>query len=259
MSPPARRRRDPKPVEIIPGFRAVREALLSDHVTFKELWIAKGKDSPRVQEILGFALEQQIPVQFKEKRELDELLPGVTHQGFAAWTRSSTYLDLDQLIDAARRSGEHTLLIAADHITDQGNLGAIIRTAVFFGVHGLILPRDRSAGLTDTVRKRSSGAYMHLPVAQVVNLDRALDRLSKEGFWIIGAAPEGPQSLYQFDWKQNLVLVLGSEDRGLSRLIRKRCDLLIRIPPQGQPTSLNVSVACGVILSEIIRQREESA
>ena len=259
MSPTARRRRDPKPVDMIPGYRAVREALLSDQVTFKELWVSKGKDSQRVQEILGFARKRQVPVQFKERRELDELLPGVTHQGFAAWTRGSAYLELDQLIDAARRSGGQPLLIAADHITDQGNLGAIIRTAVFFGVRGLILPRDRSAGLTDTVRKRSSGAQVHLPVAQVVNLDRALDRLSKEGFWIIGAAPEGPQSLYQFDWKRDLVLVLGSEDRGLSRLIRSRCDLLVRIPSAGQPTSLNVSVACGVILSEITRQRERIA
>ncbi len=256
MSPPTHRKSGLRPVEIVPGFRAVREALLSDHITFKKLWIAKGKDSPRVQEILGLAQEQEVSVQFKEKRELDELLPGITHQGFAAWTRGSAYLGLDHLIDVARRCEGHALLIATDHITDQGNLGAIIRTAVFFGAHGLILPRDRSARLTDTVRKRASGAHVHLPIAQVVNLDRALDRLSKVGFWIIGAAPEGPQSLYQFDWKQDLVLVLGSEDRGLSRLIRGRCDLLVRIPTRGQPTSLNVSVACGVILSEITRQRE---
>jgi len=241
---------------MIPGFQAVRESLLSEQVTFKELWIAKGKDPARVEEILRLARRQQVPVRFKERRELDELLPGVTHQGFAAWTQGPAYLDLDQLINTARRPGEQTLLIAADHITDQGNLGAIIRTAVFFGVRGLILPRDRSAGLTDTVRKRSSGAHVHLPVAQVVNLDRALDRLSKEGFWIIGAALEGPQSLYQFDWQRDLVLVLGSEDRGLSRLIRGRCDLLIRIPSQRPAGALNVAVACGVILSEIARQRE---
>ena len=236
MSPPARKGRDPRSVEMIPGFRAVREALLSDHVTIKELWIAKGRDSQRGQEILRFALEKEIPVQFKKRRELDDLLPGVTHQGFVARTGRSSYLDLDQVIDAARRPKGCTLLIAADHITDQGNLAAIIRTAVFFGVDGLILPRDRSAGLTDTVRKRSSGAHVHLPIARVVNLDRALDRLSKEGFWVIGTAPEAPQSLYQFDWKRDLVLVLGSEDRGLSRLIRDRCDLLIRISsPRSKP------------------------
>jgi 23S rRNA (guanosine2251-2'-O)-methyltransferase len=130
---------------------------------------------------------------------------------------------------------------------------------VFFGVRGLILPKDRSAGLTDTVRKRSSGAHVHLPIAQVVNLGRALGRLSEEGFWVIGTAPEAPQSLYQFDWKRDLVLVLGSEDRGLSRLIRERCDLLIRISSPGQPISLNVSIACGVVLSEITRQWKEGA
>ena len=147
------------------------------------------------------------------------------------------------------------MLLAADHITDEGNLGALIRTAASFGVQGLILPRDRSAQVSAKVLKRSSGAHLFLPIVQVVNLSRTLDELSQNGFWIIGAAGESSHSIYEFDWRRNLVLVLGSEDKGLKPSIRSHCHQLVGIPVQGFQGSLNVSVAGGIILSEIIRQR----
>jgi len=165
------------------------------------------------------------------------------------------YTDLERIIDFSLKSQGHSLLIAADHITDEGNLGALIRTAAFFGVHGLIIPKDRSASVTSRVLKRSSGAFLHLPIAQVVNMGRALDILEKKGFWIIGASGDGVESIYQFDWKRSLVLVLGNEQKGLSRAARKRCQQVVRIPSPGQVESLNVGVAAGVILSEIIRHR----
>lgn len=143
----------------------------------------------------------------------------------------------------------------ADHITDEGNLGALIRTAAFFGVHGLILPKDRSAKITGKLLKRTSGAYASLPISRVVNLGRALDLLAAKGFWIIGAAGEAQESLYHFDWDRDVVLILGSESKGLSHLVRGRCHELVKIPGSGRVESLNLSVAGGVILSEIARQR----
>ncbi|MDP6179806.1 MAG: RNA methyltransferase, partial [Desulfatiglandales bacterium] len=165
------------------------------------------------------------------------------------------YFDLDQIIDTSLHDPAHALIVAADHITDEGNLGALIRTGVFFGAHGLVLPKDRSASVSERVKKRSSGAYVHLPVARVVNLGRTLDILIKKGFWIIGAAGDSLGSIYQFDWNRDLVLVLGSEEKGLSRTVRSRCHQLVGIPSYGHVSSLNISVAGGIILSEIVRQR----
>ena len=155
------------------------------------------------------------------------------------------------------KQGPSALLLAADHITDSGNLGALIRTAAFFGAHGLIIPKDRSAGISGAVLKRASGTHFQLPVAKVTNLGRVLAELSKDNFWIIGAAGEASTLHYDFDWKRPLVLVLGNEQRGLSPSVRKRCHKLVRIPSPGGVESLNISVAGGVILSEICRQRRE--
>ena len=220
-----------------------------------ELWIAEGKRSDRAKEILRLAGQRGIPVKFKKGTVIDALMTDITHQGLVAMAREFSYADFSRIVDISLQDPGHALIIAADHITDEGNLGALIRTAAFFGAHGLILPKNRSARVTERVRKRSSGGYVHLPVARVVNLGRALDTLNLKGFWIIGAAVEGPESIYGFDWKRDLVLVLGSEDRGLSRTVRTRCHQLVSIPAYGDLGSLNISVAGGIILSEIVRQR----
>jgi len=242
-------------VRLIPGMHSVKEALLDSSTGIVELWISEGKDSPRVKEILNIAGRKEIPVFYKKAYILDDILPGTVHQGIVALARGHPYLDLDDLINTSLKAPGHALLIAADHITDEGNLGALIRTAVFFGTHGLVLPKDRSAKITRNLIKRSSGAYVHLPVARVVNLARALDTLNKKGFWIVGAAGESAETIYQFDWKRDLVLVLGSEDKGLSPLVRNKCHQIVGIPSLGSLDALNVSVAAGVILSEIVRQR----
>jgi 23S rRNA (guanosine2251-2'-O)-methyltransferase len=165
------------------------------------------------------------------------------------------YADLGEIVRESGRLSGSGFLVAADHITDEGNLGALVRTAAFFGSHGLILPKDRSARVTERVIKRSSGGIAHLPVVQVVNLGRTLDHLREKGFWIVGAAGEAEDSIHEFDWKRDLVLVLGSEDKGLSRSVRGRCDHLVRIPGAGSVRALNVSVAAGIIFAEILRQR----
>jgi 23S rRNA (guanosine2251-2'-O)-methyltransferase len=240
---------------LIPGFHGVRDALSQGPGWIKEVWIAEGKKTARTAEIIQMAEEQKIPVRLKKGPELSGLLPDIAHQGIVALAEKFTYSDVDYLINISLKNKDQGLLIAADHITDEGNLGSLIRTAAFFGVHGLILPKKRSAGVSAQVLKRSSGAYVHLPIARVVNLGRTLDLLKDKGFWIIGASGGSSESIYQFDWKRDLVLVLGNEQRGLSRSVRERCHQIVSIPTIGHVESLNVGVAGGVILSEIFRQR----
>jgi 23S rRNA (guanosine2251-2'-O)-methyltransferase len=221
----------------------------------RELWIAEDKRSPRIRELVRLAEDRNIPIIYRSVSRLSRLLPETAHQGVVAWTESFVYSELDQVMEPETFPSGNSLLIAADHITDEGNLGALVRTAAFFGSEGLILPKDRSARMTPQVLKRSSGGYLHLAVVSVVNLGRALDLLKKGGFWVVGASGDGPESIYRFDWRRNLVLVLGSEQKGLSRSVRERCDQVVRIPRPGDVESLNVAVAAGIILSEIFRQR----
>ncbi len=240
---------------LIPGFHGVREALIQGQIRIKELWVAEGKKSIRTREILKLARERNIPTCFKKGTELSRIIPDVNHQGVVALVEKFTYSELDHLANISFKKKGEALIIALDHITDEGNLGALIRTAAFFGAHGLIIPKDRSASVTAKVLKRSSGACIYLPIARVVHMGRALDLLEKKGCWIIGASGESPESIYEFDWNRDLVLVLGNEQRGLSRSVRKRCHQEVSIPSLGYAEALNVSVASGVILSEIIRQR----
>jgi 23S rRNA (guanosine2251-2'-O)-methyltransferase len=210
-----------------------------------------------VREILDIAREKGIPIRFKDRIYLDKILPNFSHQGVIAILSNYSYFHLEDLIKIAIGSKKRGLLLIADHLTDTGNLGSLIRTAEFFGVQGLILPRDRSASITDTVHKRSAGGSAYLPVARVVNLARTLRQLADEGLWIVGAAGESKTKIYEFDWNRDLVLVLGSEGRGLSRVLRDQCHHLVSIPRLGHLNSLNVSVAAGTILSEIVRQRAD--
>jgi 23S rRNA (guanosine2251-2'-O)-methyltransferase len=246
--------RSNKPL-VIPGFQAVREGLRNAERQVHEIWIEERKKGCRIDELLALAKARDVPAAFKSREEIESLVPGINHQGIVALAGEFSYVDLEDLVSGSPDPSGFRLLMAADHITDEGNLGALVRTAAFFEVQGLILPRDRSAQVTDRLLKRTSGAYLYLPVTQVVNLGRALDSLRQRGFWIIGAAGDGPESIYDFDWNRDTVLVLGSESRGLSRLVRDRCDELVRIPGKGRVESLNVSVAGGIILSEIRRRR----
>jgi 23S rRNA (guanosine2251-2'-O)-methyltransferase len=239
----------------IPGFHAVRETLGREKSPLLEIWIAEGKRSARTEEILRLATVKNIPICFKQKSYLSELFVDISHQGIVGVAKTFVYSDFQQVLRRSLKKGPSALLLAADHITDPGNLGALIRTAAFFGTHGLILPKDRSAGITAGTLKRASGTHHQLPIAQVTNLGRALDQLSKNGFWIIGTAGEADSSIYDFDWNRPVVLVLGSEQKGISPSIRKRCHQLVCIPSPGSVESLNISVAGGIILSEICRKR----
>jgi 23S rRNA (guanosine2251-2'-O)-methyltransferase len=240
---------------VIPGFHAVRESLLKAEKQVHEIWIEEGKKGSRVDEVLHLAKARGVLALFKNREDIEGVVSGITHQGIVALTGEFSYVDMEDLVRRSSGDRGFRIILAADHMTDEGNLGALMRTAAFFGVQGLILPRDRSAQVTGKLLKRTAGAYLHLPVAQVVNLGRGLDILRDNGFWIVGAAGEGPVSIYDFDWNRDTVLILGSESKGLSRAARDRCDELVRIPGKGTVESLNVSVAGGIILAEMTRQR----
>ncbi|MCP4682935.1 MAG: 23S rRNA (guanosine(2251)-2'-O)-methyltransferase RlmB [Desulfobacterales bacterium] len=245
---------------LIPGFHGVRECLAHGQVRIRELWIAEGKRySGRIREILEAAKARKVPVIFKSGKDLSALLPKTAHQGIVALADEFIYSDLEHIMDVSLQSRGRALLIAADRITDEGNLGSLIRTAAFFGAHGLIIPKNRSAGVTPNVLKRASGGYASLPVARVVNLARALSLLKEKGFWIIGTSEEASESIYRFDWNRDLVLVLGSEQKGMGRTIRQHCHEEVGIPSFTDIGSLNVGVAAGVVLSEIVRQRKGKA
>lgn len=239
---------------LISGFNAVRESLRKGN-SIVEILVAKQKKIHRIQEILDMAEKNRVPVTFKDKAYIDSTMPNSSHQGIVALLKSYKYFRLDELVKFVAESNGNGLLLASDHITDAGNLGALIRTAEFFGVQGLILPKDRSATINDIVHKTSAGGSAHLPVTRVVNLSRALDELVENDVWIIGASGESKTSIYEFDWKRNVAVVMGNEEKGLARNVRGRCDHLVSIPGFGKIDSLNVSVASGVIFSEIIRQR----
>ncbi len=244
-------------LHLIPGFHGVRDNLIRGKIKIEELWIAEGKKSGRIREILRIASERNIPIHYKKATHLSNLFPDIAHQGIVALAEGFSYSDLDHIINSSLQDQDQALLIAADHITDEGNLGALIRTAVFFRAHGLIIPKNRSAKVTSKVIKRSSGACVYFPIARVVNIGRSLDLLERKGFWIVGTSSDSSESIYNFDWDRDLVLVLGNEQRGLSRSAQQRCHQVVSIPSFGHVDSLNVSVACGVILSEIMRQRNE--
>ena len=243
--------------QVISGINAVKENLRKGE-GIVELFIAKEKKIERLQEILDIATQKKIPIRFKDRLYLDKISPSSSHQGVIAVLNTYNYLYFNDLIERAISNKNKGLLIAADHITDTGNLGSLIRTAEFFGVQGLILPKDRSASITDAVHKRSAGGSAYLPVTKVVNLARALKQLADENFWVVGAAGESSTNIYEFDWNRDLVLVMGNESKGLSRVVRDQCHHLVSIPQLGKLASLNVSVAAGIILSEIVRQRDNS-
>jgi 23S rRNA (guanosine2251-2'-O)-methyltransferase len=240
---------------LIPGFHAVREAIIHKRLTLAEIWILRGRSSARIKEIGRMAQAKGIVVKYQGAEVFSRDFPDLAHQGIVGLCKIFEYAQIDELIKHAVNANGRGLLVMADHITDEGNLGSLMRTAAYFNAHGLILPKDRSAGVTARLLKRSAGASVHLPIARIVNLVRGIDLLKKNGFWVVGASGKGAISVFDFDWKRDLVLVLGNEKRGLGKEVWRKCHEVVAIPAPGKIESLNVGVAAGVILSEIIRQR----
>jgi 23S rRNA (guanosine2251-2'-O)-methyltransferase len=240
--------------QIIYGRRPVLEALRGD-AGVERLLIARGS-TPKgaLSEILDLARACQVPIDWVERSRLDEF--GPHHQGVVAEVEAFEYADLDDCLAVAERRGEAALLLALDAIQDVQNLGSLIRTAEAVGAHGVILPRHRAAGVTPAVRKASAGAIEHLPVVQVTNLAQTLRGLKQGGLWVYGLDMAGERVYDQVDWTIPVVVVVGSEGRGLGRLVRETCDLLIQLPMRGQVASLNAAVAGSIVLYAAWRSRQ---
>lgn len=240
--------------DIIYGINPVLEALRGGRRAF-ELFVAGGGSDRRLEKILALAAEKHVPVRQREKSDIARLCGTDYHQGVALKVEPFPYADLGDVLDQWRESGESGLLLVLDGIQDPHNLGALIRTAACAGVHGVIIPKDRAAGITAVVEKTSAGAIETIPVARVANIAQTLEELKSDGFWIFGAHGEAGESIYGQDLTGNAVLVIGGEGEGLRPLVRKKCDKLVAIPLKGGVGSLNASVAGGVLLFEAVRQR----
>ena len=230
------------------GKHSVFEALISER-SINRIWCTSEIFSSEKFYILLKDLKSKgVLVEEVSWNRLSQLTFGASHQGIALQLACSKTISLDKLIDISKRNSSYPIILALDGITDPHNVGAIIRSAEAFDCKGLIIPQRRSAGLTGTVAKVAAGAMEHLPVSRVVNLNRALDELKKNGFIVIGLSGDGHRSISKFYEKTPLVVVVGSEDKGISLLTQKKCDYLLRIPLKGKTSSLNASVAAAISL-----------
>jgi len=240
--------------DLIYGRHPVLSALES-HRNLNRLWItSRLRYDPRFHHLVLQAKDNGTVIDEVDPKRLDQITNGANHQGVAAQIAPYTYTELEDLISQAQTVSE-PVIVVADGITDPHNLGAIIRTAEAIGAQGLVIPQRRAVGITSTVVKVAAGALENFAVARVVNLSRALEQLKESGFWIYGTAATGSEPLHSVRFTGSTVLVVGSEGEGLSMLTQKSCDVLVSIPLQGKTPSLNASVATGMALYEIYRQR----
>ncbi len=244
--------------QIIYGIHPVIEALKSPHLQIEKILIGTRTLHFALQSIIDLANELKIPVTFTEREALERMAKGGVHQNVVGILKETPYADLKEVLSNWKRIGNKALLLILDGIQDPQNFGSLIRSALGCGVHGIIIPKDRSVGITPVVVKASAGAAAHLPVARVVNVVAAIETLKKEGIWVYGAAGEAKDPLYELDLDIDLAVVIGGEGKGIRPLVKKKCDRLFSIPMKGPVSSFNASVSGGIILYEAMRQRIES-
>ncbi len=241
--------------ELIAGRQSVLEALR--HSKPVRILLAEGLKGTVIKEITSLAQQKKVPVKHLPRAEFDQAAGDISgNQGVAALVSPFCYCSLGSLISQTRSSGKQPFLIMLDHLEDPQNLGAVMRMADAAGVHGLIIPDKRAARVTAAVRKVAAGAAERLPVAMVSNLNRSAELLKDEGFWLYGSEADGNLEYYRADYCRPLVLVIGSEGKGLSRLLRKNCDLILTIPMPGMAGSLNVAAATAILTYAALSQRE---
>jgi 23S rRNA (guanosine2251-2'-O)-methyltransferase len=239
--------------DYIMGKNPIIEALKAERDIHKIL-IAEGSLRGQMLEITQMAKEAHVIVQFVPKKKLDGMIEG-NHQGVIAQVAAYQYAELDDLFALAAKRNEDPFFLLLDEIEDPHNLGSIMRTADATGAHGIIIPKRRAVGLTATVAKLSTGAIEHIPVVRVTNMSRTIDELKEKGVWIAGTDAKGKSDYRQFDGTLPLGLVIGSEGKGMGRLIRDKCDFLVQLPMAGHVTSLNASVAAALLMYEVYRKR----
>ncbi|MDX2043634.1 MAG: 23S rRNA (guanosine(2251)-2'-O)-methyltransferase RlmB [Acidobacteriota bacterium] len=243
------------------GLSPVLEALKARRRPIQKILIAAGANPSRLKDLSEAAERAGIKLETRDRRTLDELTRNANHQGVVAITadtrtsskRSAGYVEADSILNSL---SECPLLVLLDGIEDPHNLGAILRTCEGAGVDGVFIPEHRAAGLNETVAKTSAGAVEHVQIARVTNLVRLIEELKERNIWVVGIEGGTETSYTQFNFNAPLALVMGSEGKGIRRLVRENCDAIVSIPMHGQLNSLNVSVATGVVLFEILRQRQ---
>lgn len=242
------------PEDVLIGRNAVIEAIRSGR-GINKLLIADGDKEGSVKEVISLAKEQGIVIQFVERSKIEGIAGGLRHQGVLAYVAPVAYSDLETILQAAETKGEAPFLLLLDELEDPHNLGALLRTADATGVHGVLIPKRRSVPLTATVAKTSAGAVEYVPVARIGNIAQTLRKLKDKGFWVAGADMDGSQNYYEADLTGPLVLVVGSEGHGMSRLTKEQCDFIVKMPMVGKINSLNASVAGSILMYESMRQR----
>jgi 23S rRNA (guanosine2251-2'-O)-methyltransferase len=242
---------------VIYGIHSVSEALKSGGRSFDYVGIARERHDQRVQRIIDDCRASNVQVRFLPREELDRTANTNTHQGVIAVTTGKKYADVDTLLE--QKHAENSFLVVLDGVEDPHNLGALIRSADGAGADGIIIPDRRAAGLTGTAVKASAGASEHIPIARVTNISRTLDELKERNVWTVGLDERGTQVYDELDYNMHCAIVLGAEGKGLHDLVRRRCDFLVSIPMLGEVASLNVSVAGGIVMYEVARQRRAAA
>ncbi|KPU26547.1 RNA methyltransferase [Caloranaerobacter sp. TR13] len=239
---------------LIEGRNPVLEALKSNR-NIEKIMIAKGAEKGSVKKIKAIAKEKGIVIQYVDRNKLDSISYANSHQGVIAIASAYEYKTVEDILNYAKNRNEDPFIIILDGIKDPHNLGAIMRTAECAGVHGIIIPKRRSVGLTPVVAKSSAGAIEYLPVAKVSNIVYTMEELKEKGIWICAADMDGESNYYEKDLRGPLAIVIGSEGEGMSRLVKEKCDFLVKIPMKGNVTSLNASVAASILIYEVLKQR----
>lgn len=240
--------------EWISGKNAVLEALKAGR-DINKIWLAEGTGKAQTLAVQEAAKEKGVLVQSAPRKKLDDLSGNQKHQGIVASVAAYSYAEMEDLFAKAEHAGEDPFFLILDEIEDPHNLGSILRTADAAGVHGVIIPKRRSVSLTQTVAKTSTGAIEHIPVARVTNLVRTMKELKDRGVWIAGTDASAKEDYRQMQADMPLALVIGSEGKGISRLVKETCDFLVEIPMKGHVTSLNASVAASLLIYEVYRSR----
>jgi len=238
------------------GKNPVLEALRSNR-TINRIYIEKGLKDPVAEKIYAEARSKGIVVSYVDKTKLDQMSETRNHQGIIADVSPYSYAEVDEILERANSMNQPPFIFILDGITDPNNLGSIIRTAECAGVHGIIIPKRRAAALTPVVAKVAAGAAEHIPIARVTNLTMTIRDLKDKGLWIAGADMDGETAYNEYDYRNPLAVVIGSEGEGISRLVRENCDLLLRIPMYGRINSLNAAVAAALIAFRAAEKRSE--
>ena len=241
--------------EVIYGINPVLEALRSGERNFKEILIETGRKGSEIYKIESLAKSRNVGIRRESGSALENISGTNRHQGVVAVVLPKKEIELYELIEQLYKKDNKPVIVILDGIEDPGNLGAIIRSAEALGIGGVIIPKDRAAGVTPVVVKRSAGAIEHIPVVRVTNISNTIEELKEKGFWIVGVEAGAEKNCFSLSYNDPIAVVFGSESKGMRRLTKEKCDFIVSIPMKGKVSSLNISAACSIVFYEILRQR----